>query len=158
MTHFMKIFRILFLLLTTSAIAQQPVITQISGTSAVNNVLVGNGIHTSNITFNGVPTQLGFFTNGNAIGIDTGIVLTTGVFGSIPGNVQTTASTNMQSTVTDNDILTLMQQNSSQASSANDAAILTFDFIPKGDTIEFEYVFGSEEYPEFVCNFNGKYL
>jgi gliding motility-associated-like protein len=150
----MKFIPLLFILFSTSLLAQQPTITQINGTSAVNNVLVGNGIQTSNITFNGIPTQLGYFTHGNAIGIDTGIVLTTGVFGSIPGNVQTTASTNMQSTVTDADILTLMQQNSSQASSANDAAILTFDFIPKGDTIEFEYVFGSEEYPEFVCNFN----
>jgi hypothetical protein len=146
--------RIILFFLATNIFAQQPIITQIAGTNAVNNVLVGNGIQTSNISFNGVPTQLGYFTNGNAIGIDTGIVLTTGVFGSIPGNVQNTASTNMQSTITDLDILALMQQNSSQASSANDAAVLKFDFIPKGDTIEFEYVFGSEEYPEFVCNFN----
>jgi gliding motility-associated-like protein len=30
------------------------------------------------------------------------------------------------------------------------AAILEFDFIPFSDTVRFEYVFGSEEYPEYV--------
>jgi hypothetical protein len=151
----MKLVATIFIFfLSIFSFAQQPIITQINGTNAVNNVLVGSGIQTSNINFSGISTQLGLFTNGAAIGIDTGIVLTTGVFGSIAGNVQTTASTNMQSSITDADILTLMQQNSLQATSANDVAMLTFDFIPRGDTIEFQYVFGSEEYPEFVCNFN----
>ena len=31
-----------------------------------------------------------------------------------------------------------------------DAAILEFDFIPYGDSVAFTYVFGSEEYPEYV--------
>jgi hypothetical protein len=33
----------------------------------------------------------------------------------------------------------------------NDAAILEFDFIPNGDSISFNYSFGSEEYNEYVC-------
>lgn len=32
----------------------------------------------------------------------------------------------------------------------HDASILTFDFTPQGDQLEFSYVFGSEEYPEFA--------
>src|SRR5690606_23084302 len=31
----------------------------------------------------------------------------------------------------------------------NDAAIIEFDFIPNSDTIEFTYVFGSSEYPDY---------
>jgi len=31
-----------------------------------------------------------------------------------------------------------------------DAAVLNFDFIPDSDTVQFQYVFGSEEYNEFV--------
>jgi gliding motility-associated-like protein len=33
----------------------------------------------------------------------------------------------------------------------NDAAILEFDFIPNGDSLEFRYVFASREYPGFTC-------
>jgi hypothetical protein len=30
------------------------------------------------------------------------------------------------------------------------AAVLEFDFVPLSDTVQFRYVFGSEEYPEYV--------
>ena len=32
-----------------------------------------------------------------------------------------------------------------------DECIIEFDFVPEGDTISFNYVFASEEYPEYVC-------
>jgi outer membrane protein OmpA-like peptidoglycan-associated protein len=35
-------------------------------------------------------------------------------------------------------------------SSINDQAILEFDFIPVSDSISFKFIFGSEEYPEYV--------
>ena len=35
--------------------------------------------------------------------------------------------------------------------STYDAAVLEFDFIPASDTLTFDYVFGSEEYNEYVC-------
>lgn len=145
---------ILIFISSNFILAQQPIITNMGANQAINTVLIGNGVQTSNIQFSGLPSQLGYFTNGSSFGLDTGIVISTGKAGDIPGVVGTTASTNLQSTITDIDILNLMQQNSSLATSANDAASLEFNFIPKGDTIEFQYVFGSEEYPEFVCNFN----
>ncbi len=37
---------------------------------------------------------------------------------------------------------------------SNDAIILQFDFVPNADFVTFSYVFGSEEYPEWVCSFN----
>ena len=33
----------------------------------------------------------------------------------------------------------------------NDAAVLEFDFIPTGDSLSFNYSFGSDEYNEYVC-------
>jgi gliding motility-associated-like protein len=37
----------------------------------------------------------------------------------------------------------------------NDVLTIQFNFVPFGDTIKFNYVFGSEEYPNFSCtNFN----
>ena len=34
----------------------------------------------------------------------------------------------------------------------NDGAVLEFDFIPLDTLLTFYYIFGSEEYPEFVCS------
>lgn len=34
--------------------------------------------------------------------------------------------------------------------SINDACVIEFDFLPVGDTIRFNYVFGSEEYHDYV--------
>ena len=37
---------------------------------------------------------------------------------------------------------------------SGDAAVLQFDFVPLGDSINFKYVFGSEEYsPDYICYF-----
>src|SRR5205823_743581 len=36
--------------------------------------------------------------------------------------------------------------------STYDACILEFDFKPAGDTVKFNYVFGSEEYTSFTCS------
>ena len=41
---------------------------------------------------------------------------------------------------------------------ANDAAVLEFDFIPTSDSISFKYVFGSEEYLEWVNSFNDAFV
>ena len=37
---------------------------------------------------------------------------------------------------------------------SNNSAVLEFDFIPQGTTVSFQYVFGSEEYPEFSASQN----
>jgi gliding motility-associated-like protein len=34
----------------------------------------------------------------------------------------------------------------------NNASVLEFDFIPNGETLSFRYVFGSEEYHQYVCS------
>jgi len=39
-------------------------------------------------------------------------------------------------------------------SSTNDAAVLEFDFVPTQSTISFQYVFASEEYNEYVDQYN----
>ena len=35
---------------------------------------------------------------------------------------------------------------------SNDAAVIEFEFKPTGDNIAFNYVFASEEYPDYVCS------
>lgn len=111
----------------------------------VDSVLIGQGIQTSNITFVGAPAAIGFFNGVNSnIGLDSGIVITTGDIANAvgPNNIGSAGSSNNAPGDPQLDLLT--------TSTTNDASVLQFDFIPESDTASFRFVFGSEEYPEFV--------
>ena len=125
----------------------------------VQQVFLGQGVNVFNITFQGDSLQqLGKFNGFGSTGIDSGIVISTGRALDIAqaGNAQ--ASTPIQTANSipfDQDMLTLLNSNpNSSTATANDGAILEFDFIPLGDSVRFDYIFGSEEYPEFVCSYN----
>ncbi|MCB0409354.1 MAG: gliding motility-associated C-terminal domain-containing protein [Flavobacteriales bacterium] len=123
-------------------------------TQYVQNILVGNGVVVSNVTFVGDPDQIGEFDATNTtpfVGISNGLVLATGSVGVAVGPNNTgSASTgggNMGLNDPDLDIL-------EGSAGTNDVAVLEFDFIPSGDSISFNFVFGSEEYPEYVNSIN----
>lgn len=112
----------------------------------VQNVLVGKGVQVTNVTFSGANEQLGFFdaTNANLMSIDSGLVMSSGEVGFAAGpNDQTNGTQNPPSGTMNGDP-DLFQANG--GISVNDVAILEFDFVPQGDTVRFDYVFGSEEY------------
>ncbi len=129
-----------------------------SPTYLVNNVLMGNGVMASNITFAGQGAQLGFFKNGllgsPALGLDSGIVISTGDVNDIPpgGNQP---DIGQYAGPGDNDLLTIAQSVSTNPSASSitstaDGAFLEFDFTPQGDTVKFRFVFASEEYTTFI--------
>lgn len=120
----------------------------------VQNLLAGPGVQISNVTFNGLPgntinPQIGSFNGTNSnIGINSGLILCTGDVGVAVG-----PNNNGGATVgggffgaSDPD-LDILANNTT-----NDKAVLEFDFVPAGNTITFRYVFGSEEYNEYVCS------
>lgn len=87
----------------------------------------------------------GFFTiTQSNLGINDGLVLTTGTASAISGFAQTLASAN-NNAPGDPQLNTLANTNT------YDACILVFDFVPAGDTVKFDYVFGSEEYNNATC-------
>lgn len=129
-----------------------------SPTYLVNSILLGNGVSATNITFAGQNAQLGFFYGGingtPNIGIDSGIVISTGDVNDIPigGNQP---NTGQYSGPGDPDLLTIAKSVTSNPSaggitSTNDRAFLEFDFTPVGDTVEFRFVFASEEYTSWI--------
>jgi gliding motility-associated-like protein len=139
-------------------------VTNSNSALALAQKIAGEGVTISNVTLTGGPNAKGFFVNqGNTnIGIDSGVVLTTGRAASTPslpginGNGTTPAwlalADNMLSLPGD---INLANALGLPVSNTKDACILEFDFVPIGDTIRFNYVFSSEEYtPEFVCEFN----
>lgn len=128
--------------------AQLAVSTSMTPQQLVQNVLVGNGVTVSNIVYSGVSGSIGEFTNGNTtnLGLTSGIVISTGRVNATPA-IGSPAS-NFAST--DNGSGSDPQLQSLVSATVEDASVLQFDFNPIADTIKFRYVFGSEEYPEFV--------
>jgi gliding motility-associated-like protein len=123
--------------------------------SLVQDVLLGPGVTGSNFTFIGDPSQIGFFKSINTnLGIDSGIVMTSGDVNMVPGNQVTLIATSFNSTIGDPDLATILSNSPIPVQGVNDVAILEFDFVPQGDSVKFEYVFASEEYDDFVCDFN----
>lgn len=124
----------------------------------ISNVFLGDGVEVLNITYNGQPVAVGYFTDGTqAIGIDRGIVMTSGYVATGAGpfglgigcnGLGADFATNPNlSTATDADLA-----NQVPNSTIMDVAVYTITFIPTSDTLRFRYVFGSEEYPEFACS------
>jgi gliding motility-associated-like protein len=154
----MKRILFLFLILFNCAVNAQLVVDNSSLTpqQLVQSVVVGQGINVSNIKFNGstvnantVSDQVGLFTNGatTTIGIDKGILLSTGnsaiSIGPNDRDLATLPTSNPF--VGDNDLYIL-----SNNQVIKNVAILEFDFVPVGNKLSFNFVFASEEYPEFV--------
>jgi gliding motility-associated-like protein len=123
----------------------------------VQNLLLGPGVTVSNITFNGVPAtavteQAGEFNGVNTtLGIGQGLILATGNVANALGPNDSGSSTlgggNFGQGDPDLAILSAPQV-------VNDAAVLEFDFVPNGDSLKFDFVFGSDEYLEFVNSIN----
>jgi len=125
----------------------------------VQDVLLGTGVQASNISFTGCPTQIGYMTGGGSagLGIDRGVVLSTEHVRNIEvpspqlsiwaENCAVSGDPALLSIA--NSVPPLIGQ-SFQVSSVNDLAILEFDFVPTGDTLRFNYIFGSDEYLEWV--------
>lgn len=121
-----------------------------SAGALVQNVLLGPGVTVSNINYSGQSQTIGSFNaSGTNLGITNGIVITTGTIynnGAGPQGPNNSANAGV-----DNGSSGYSQlSNLIGGTDTYDASILEFDFVPYSDTVRFKYVFGSEEYPEYV--------
>ena len=136
---------IISLMLCNSAKAQL-IVTNNQTAAALASTLVGPGVTISNPTLYCATGANGKFTsiNTSLVGIDSGILLTSGSATAAAGLASTQASVTTF-TGSDPDLVPLTM------SSANDVCRLEFDFVPAGDTVKFDYIFASEEHPLFWC-------
>lgn len=129
-------------------------LTVTTGLTAAQYVdfLVGAGITYSNAVYTGTANSIGKFTTGTTttnLGLSSGVIMSSGfvngtgtdAIGSPVGNFVSdptsgNSDVNLQALIPSYTI--------------EDAAVLQFDFVPVSDTIRFRYVFGSEEYMEWV--------
>ncbi len=139
---------ILFLFLSSFSVhAQLQVTNGGNAQQLVEDMLLGAGITASNVTLSGAPLSIGTFTTGTTptnLGLSSGLILSCGT----PTNA--IGPNNSGSLGTNNNTSGIHLLDSLANQPTFDACVLEFDFVPQGDTMRFRYVFGSEEYPEFV--------
>lgn len=108
--------------------------------------LIGNGVTVSNVSFKGENHAAGTFSDeAGTIGFKEGIILSSGKIAHVIGPNNSPAMGWANNLPGDPDAATLIP-----GYQTYDATVLEFDFIPVGNKIVFEYVFGSEEYLEWV--------
>lgn len=121
----------------------------------VNDVLVGAGVIISNVEFNhsvpfaeAIQAQAGYFdASGTDFPIEEGVVLASGNVRLAEGPNDTGSATDNDGVAPDPDDIDL---DAIGTATINNEAVLEFDFIPSGDSVVFNYIFGSEEYLEYV--------
>ena len=117
--------------------------------------LVGPGVKVSNIRVN-CPSDKGlpyayFEDNTGTIGIEDGLLMTTGAAQNAigPNNSGAVSQSNGNNSQ-DPDLAVLLAEGEKQF----DACSIEFDVQVFADTLSFEYVFGSEEYLEFIRDYH----
>ena len=144
---------ILFLLIFAPGVSPAQ-ITVVPGVTAalMANKLAGPGVVIINPVLTCISNAYGTFSGPSSLSFDSGIVLTsgqantTGLATGVNGSATGFASTG-NGTAGDPQLSGLIG-----GSATYDACVLQFDFRPIGDTVKFDYVFGSEEYTDFTCS------
>ncbi len=108
-------------------------------------ILAGPNITVSNAVLTGGGTASGSFAGSNSdIGFDNGVILSTGNINEAPGpNNSGGIGANLNQPGT-------AQMTALAGVNTFDAITLEFDFEVQSSTIQFNYVFSSEEYPEYA--------
>ncbi|MBN2590335.1 MAG: choice-of-anchor L domain-containing protein [Sedimentisphaerales bacterium] len=135
------------LLITVSANAQISVTPMTTADSLVQSIM-GSGISYSNVSYTGTNVASGTFTGGSVIGINTGILLTSGLASNVDSVNNSDGITGDNGQSGDTDLNSLIP-----GYTTHDATVLEFDFeLESGEVgdLYFNYVFGSDEYNEYV--------
>ncbi|MES2798669.1 MAG: choice-of-anchor L domain-containing protein [Bacteroidota bacterium] len=141
-------------LLVIAANSQITVQNTLTAQQLIDNVLVGAGVSATNITVNGsaatAATVVGnatyFNANSTSFPIPEGVLLTTGMGNAAigPNNGGGVSQTGTPTVTTDPHLNQIANAN------VTNGIVLEFDFVATGNLLQFDYIFGSEEYPEFV--------
>ena len=145
----------LFFCCISFSFGQLQVNTSKSPTQLVEDILLGPGINATNIKFSGDKSiSIAEFDyldviGSNNLGLEKGLFLSTGKVQNAIG-INTVSNTGSQgSNLSDKDLDTVIKKTGKKTT---DAVVIEFDFVPMSDSIEFKYVFASEEYPEYNCS------
>lgn len=120
------------------------------------NTIFGDGVTVVSATYTGDSDSSGIYSNGDsrspdATPSDTGVILSTGQasdFSNRNGGYNQDTNTSSNTSGENNN----SEFNAMAGTNTYDAAYLEISFIPTGDTMTMQFVFASEEYPEYVSS------
>jgi hypothetical protein len=117
------------------------------------NAIFGDGVQITGASYTGPASSAAVYSNGQlspgVVPSNTGVILSTGRasdFTQSSGDPNRNAGTTTDTTGVNNNA----QFNTVAGASTFDAVWLDVDFIPTGDELTMQFVFSSEEYPEFI--------
>ncbi|QUJ76268.1 Hint domain-containing protein [Sulfitobacter albidus] len=137
------------------AASELPIETVREGTTATDmaQTIFGDGVTVVGATYFGDIDSAGTYSDGDAVsgGVtpgDTGVILSTGNaqdFTNSSGQSNQNTNTSTNTSGTNN----FGQYNTAAGAQTYDAATLDVDFIPDTNVMTMQFVFSSDEYPEF---------
>ena len=135
--------------------------TQYSDEQLISDILINNScITVSNVTSStgtnfGSANGIGFFTNVNSsFPLNSGIVLSTGNVLNIGGPNTSILSDGILEWMGDTDLNTIISSFTGQTMNSRNATKLEFDFMSLNEFMSFNFLFASEEYGYFQCQFS----
>jgi len=127
----------------------------------VNQVLIDNPcLEVSNVTSItgtnfGSVNGIGYFQNSNPnFPLSSGIVLSTGNVANIPGPNDSSVTDGTTLWLGDDDLNQTVYQAGGGPHESVNATILEFDFMASNEFMSFNFLFASEEYGTYQCNFS----
>lgn len=143
--------------LSTVGRGQVAVQTGLTLEQYVNEILLGSGVQAFNIQLTGDPIQVGYMTGaeGTLCPVNAGLVLSSAAatnlacetFEDVPWGSGVSGDPDLLSIA--NSVPPLIGQGFT-VGSVNDICAIEFDFVATGDSIKFNYTFGSDEYLTWV--------
>lgn len=137
------------------AVASELPIANNASAMDMAQTIFGDGVSVVSASYSGDRRSSGTYSDGDNVApgvtpADTGVLLSTGnlrdfTHGSGDPNTSSSTSSNMRNGI-DNDA----DFNALAGANTYDASILDIDFVPDGDTMSLQFVFASDEYPEYA--------
>jgi gliding motility-associated-like protein len=139
-----KVLLLAICFLTKLSFSQLTISNQGGSLNAIFSEFIGNGLIISNPVINCPSNAYGTYSGGTPFNLSNGLVLTTGNANQVASPESFFMSTSNGTTCNDPQLISL------EPTATNDCCILEFDVIPQCDELSIRFVFGSEEYPDFV--------
>ena len=135
------------------AASELPINTSASAMQMAQTIF-GDGATVSSASYSGSNYSSGIYSNGDSVapGVtpgDTGVILSTGRATDFTNSSGSSNQSNSTSTNTGG-ANNLADFNAAANARTYDASYLDVDFVPTGSVMTMQFVFSSEEYPEYV--------